>query len=423
MKLKSLRARSVLLSAVCGIALACLPACQDTNPHQKPEGTVTVKVPVLREGTYKMGLVELTTLENLLTLRGAAAQFFFSPGIQGNQLYGVEPRIRTMRTSDGTFVATDALSLQMLSLYSNLENLMKLDEKIGIKNLNTWPRSVAVNARLVDARGQQRDNALYSGQIDAFLFVPYTKSDLPLSMNAGVIGHEHFHSFFYKLVLKPLGGVFSQASNADAHPDHELADFAANIDRFKTDRGQSMSEREMYHVTLLRGMNEGLADIWGYLYSGDTSFVSRSLRSEKARDLEQQGEAIPTSTQWAERIRMYSRVGESLGESYALGSAYAKVLRVAVRGAMGREGQSQGLRIQDQARIEIAQALIRSLVKLEEKIKSLKDDENLKPSSILEILSHEIPALGDEGCALIREKVESGTDVCGTPAVRTPEAR
>lgn len=370
-----------------------------------------------------MGLVEITTLENLLTLRGAAAQFFFSPGIQGNQLYGIEPRARTMRTSDGTVVATDALSLQMLSLYSNLEMLMKLDEKVGIKNLNTWPRSVAVNARLADARGQSRDNALYSGQIDAFLFVPYTKSDLPLSMNAGVIGHEHFHSFFYKLVLKPLGGVFSQASNADAHPDHELAEFAANIDRFKTDRGQSLSEREMYHVTLLRGMNEGLADVWGYLYSGDTRFVSRSLRSEKARDLEQQGESIPTATQWAERIRMYSRVGESLGESYALGSAYAKILRGAVRGALEKTDQNQQLRLSDQTRIEVAQGLIRSLIKLEEQIKALPENENLKPSSLLEILSREIPALGTEGCALIREKVEAGSDVCGTLAVKTPEAR
>ncbi|MFN7727587.1 MAG: hypothetical protein ACK5P7_00325 [Bdellovibrio sp.] len=403
MKLKSLRARSVLSTIVGGLLVAMLIACQDTSRQNRPSGSVTVKVPVYKNQGYKLGLVELTTLEDLIALRGAAARFFFSPAISGNPLVGVEPRIRTMRTQDGTYVATDAFSLQLLSLYSNFEGLMKLDEQVGIKALNTWPRSIAVNTRLVEAsRGQSRDNALYSGQLDAFLFVPYSQPDLPLSMNAGVIGHEHFHSFFFKLVLKPLGGVFSQASNAEAHPAKEIADLMGLT--FRNDRGQTLSEREMYHVTLFRGMNEGLADVWGYLYSGDQQFVSRSLRSEKVRDLDTQAEQVPSASHWSERIRMYSRVAESVGESYALGSSYAKVLKSILQQAVVKTQKEQT--DEKLFRVQMAKAIIQSLTKIQEKYQSLDEDENMKPGFLLETLSNELPFLGEESCQLIREKLE-----------------
>ena len=74
-------------------------------------------------------------------------------------------------------------------------------------------------------------------------FVPYAEEQLPIPMNGGIIAHEHFHSYFSYGVLKKLGS-------------------------------QKIDPLQDY---LLKSLNEGIADMWGWIYTGDPDFISMSL--------------------------------------------------------------------------------------------------------------------------------------------------
>ena len=82
-------------------------------------------------------------------------------------------------------------------------------------------------------------------------------------MNAGVIAHEFFHSIFFKKVLGKL-----RAINSDS-------------DRLTT------AGPELFNLTYVRGLNEGLADFWGWLYTKDQNFMRFSFAgSNEGRSLD-----------------------------------------------------------------------------------------------------------------------------------------
>lgn len=406
---------SGILLSMC-LVLFGLVACEDRGKENRLADTVTVKIPVLENGKYRLDLVDLQTLDEIVQLRGGAARFFFSPTVREGKLIGLEPRIRTLKTKEGVYVPQDALSLQLLSIYANFEKLMLFDEKLGLKHLNSWPRAVAVNTRILGSNGAySQDNARFSGQLDAFLFEPYTRTDLPLTVNAGVIGHEHFHSLFYQLVLKPLGALFSRDSVADLH---QVSERIRALGGRTQARERVFTEREVYHITLLRAMNEGLADAWGWIYSGDSAFVTRSLGIQD-RDLGLFSEAIPTSQRFFDRVRPFGDPDETLGDAYDIGSRYAKTLHRVVAVEMLR---TQGRYEERVLRESMARAIIRSLPRLAREIQRLKNDELLYPSRVIEILSEEIPFMTTESCAVLRSKVPEGAQdrICGR---RSREAR
>lgn len=388
-------------------------ACQDNSNQNRPTDSVVVKVPVVDGNSYKLGLVELSTLQDTIHLRGQAARFLFSPSVRDGQLSGYEPRVRLMRNKDGVYVAQDSLSLELLALYANLEGLMKFDQMLGVKDLNVWPRPVAVNTRILDPKGRtSKDNARYSGQLDAFLFEPFSRKELPLTVNAGVMGHEHFHSIFYQLVLKKLGGNYTQSSGSDVH---ELQPRLARLQLVPetTSASQQFTAKEVYHLTLTRAMNEGLADAWGWIYSGDTDFVSRSLSFEKSRDLKLSASSIPTATGLSGEIDSFSDPRDTLAYSYFLGSQYAKLIYQVFRAEISRLGKD-GKSSEAPLRQQLARSVLRALPRITQSIQSLSADETMSPSRLIEIMSEEIPFLRSETCDLLREKVPetSKSQIC-----------
>ena len=390
------------LSQLVGVLLTVLllGACQDSSQESRPSGSVTVKIPIMSGSSYRLGLVELTTLEDLITLRGGAAQFLFSPTLRDGQLQGISPRIRTLRTKDGVYVGQDFLSIQLLSLYASFEGLMKFDEKLGVKELNVWPRPVAVNTHVVDKSGRvSRDNARYSGKIDAFLFEPYTRDQLPLMVNAGVVGHEHFHSLFYKLVLQPLGGVFIEALSSDPHGSNEMA---ANLGLDGQVAGvtEKPSQTKIYQLMLLRGMNEGLADLWGWIYTGDENFVARSLTTEKARNLSLDSGVLSEFSE-AE--------AKSLDSAYSLGSQYAKIFHAVVQNEVTISGKTSA-----SLRFELAKAILKALPKLTSAVQALKETEKLNSSILVSLISNELSFLNDKSCEFLKARVTSShqKEVC-----------
>ena len=399
------------LSSFVGVFLAVLflGACQESSHESRPSGSVTVKIPVMSGNTYHLGLVELTTLEDMVTLKGEAAEFLYSPSLRDNHLSGAAPRIRTLRTKDGVYVGQDFLSIQLLSLYASFEGLMKFDEKLGVKELNTWPRTVAVNTHVVDKMGKaSRDNARYSGKIDAFLFEPYSRNQLPLMVNAGVVGHEHFHSLFYKLVLQPLGGSFSEALSSDPHDSEEMAEALGLGKTTQKVVDSGTSDVTLYHLMLLRGMNEGLADLWGWIYTGDTEFVSRSITSEKNRNLTLDSGVLSDFS---------AREAGSMDAAYTLGSQYAKMFHAVVQ-----QEATASQKTEESLRFELAKAILKALPRLKTSIQSLKQNERLNSSVLVSLISNEISFLSDDGCKLLKSRVtaENQNQICAGRAPAKP---
>ena len=156
-------------------ALTVLVACT-ADTHEKNPDTVRVKLPWYSEGAgYSLQEVTVTTISDMVVLKGSMAHFLMSPGVDHGQLFGFEPRIRTMRTNDGTYIPEDFLSSQLLTLYAHFEKLANLDVLLGVNlQIPNWPHSrvVAVSVQTTDPRSGQvgRDNAMYSGDYDAFYF-------------------------------------------------------------------------------------------------------------------------------------------------------------------------------------------------------------------------------------------------------------
>ena len=89
----------------------------------------------------------------------------------------------------------------------------------------------------------------------------------PLGINDGVWGHEHFHAHFDRL-SNPFLPEVAGATQADANQAYECPE-----------------SWFQYELLLLRGWNEGLADVYGALKSGNPRFMFGSIDGPQSRDL------------------------------------------------------------------------------------------------------------------------------------------
>jgi hypothetical protein len=328
---------------VCTIILASLFSlgCQGPKRDQYPDGNVQVRLPIYdaEKKNYFLQIVDLVSVSNMVEFKGWAAEFFLQASIakgknkriQTPQIVGMNPKIKTIRNQNGIYIATDEISLQLLTVYYHLENLAIMDELVGAKDVNTWPRKVALQVNYVDPKaGKIQNNALYAGDLDALLLVPYTQTALPISVNAGIIAHEHFHSLFYKLVLEKNEAEklpFPQSKKA-LHDEDELIyrAFGNELNDVEPASAQikvSKDKDDNFQYYLLRGINEGLADFWGWLYTQDNSFVGRSLPVFKNyRDLSFQQNIMSNSC-----FELLLESGNELAVSYDYGVTLARYLR------------------------------------------------------------------------------------------------
>lgn len=360
---------------------------------------VKVQIPVYTEGAYKLEIVELFSLSNVVDLKGSAAKFLLDANTSQGRLNGRGPHIRYMRDSNDVIVAQDDLSLQLLTAYAHMEKLRNLDEAVGAKGVLSYPRTIAVNARFRSSKGLLENNALYSGEYDALLVVPYSEGDLPLMANAGVIGHEHFHSLFQKMVVEPLKDKYPHPEQASLHA---LQANGTTIARKGETVRQSMNPRDAYHMVLLRGVNEGLADIWGWVYSGDNSFVGRSLPSEKAdRELD------ATVDKFFSKEKILSAIEDNWSDDSLAGLSYqhGTQLARAIRGFSKIYAQDKALSSAD-VRARIGQALRKTLPALKERIDSLKDDEYLTLGQVAGLFTEQISDMHSEECKFVSKLIQ-----------------
>jgi hypothetical protein len=382
-----------------GILLFVLSACTAEKKEAKiSEGApVRAQIPVYAEGTYHMEIVELFGLKSLTELQGTAARFLINPSISEGSIQGQTPHLNYMRDSNDVIVATDEVSLQLLTLYAHYEKLHALDETAGAKDVLAYPRTVAVNAKFRSSQGLVENNALYSGHYDALMVVPYTQNSLPLMANAGVIGHEHFHALFQKLVIEASTGKFPDPDHATLHPIESMTLEGGRGARGGAEGQQTENPREKYHAALLRAVNEGLADVWGWIYSGDDNFVGRSLPSEKIR---RQLDVIPEFL--ATRDELLSPIAQGAGSDHVLALSYQFGTQLArsIRNFANLYGLGKEMKTQE-IRAKLAQVLISSLPKLQEKYFGLKDEEYLTLSAVFSLIVDQMPDIQSEECKFV----------------------
>ncbi len=393
------------------LPLALFVGCS-AETHDKNPDTVQVQIPWYSNGTYSLQNVTLKTIKNMVTLQGEAARFLMEPGTAKGQLIGTQPKIRTMRTNDGTYIPEDYLSSQLLTLYAHFEKLADLDKELGVdKNIAHWPRqqTVAVDVQEKESTGQVgSDNAMYTGEYDAYLFLPYTLSDLPFSVNAGVIAHEHFHSLFFQTFIKPSGSVYP-FSEANIHPVTKILQAMGLPVLLRTESQNSLTSvtvapakdagatatalvRDQYHAYVLRALNEGLADVWGWIYSGDDNFVQRSAAEYTTRNLNYVWTDFFLSTNQLQKLAAKTQQSSNSmnfdASVYQIGTIYANRLWQAVQNQVTTHGVSENA-----ARKKLAQGIFRAVGKFQKEFIASKSTEYLNPVRPLQLIQDELPEL------------------------------
>lgn len=361
------------------------------------------------DGDLTLQTIKIDTLDNPQGLEGRNARILIQPGDNGGQLVAEKPVGRYVRASDGSMIPADYMTLQAVTAYAHQERLRAFDEKAGVNTLN-WPLTVALQVKVLDRGSVVENNAIYDGRLDAMLVVPYTLPDLPVAFNPGIVAHEHFHFIFQHSILNRLKikqttgcthhhGIVSYDPTSDSSPGEE-----EGISKQTTiDTEEDPVTPQIYNAFILRAMNEGLADFWGWAYSNDISFVSRSLPAvDRARRLDVDPERLPTEE--ALRASLYDRrradrvVNDDvkMARAYKLGTQYARYLKSLV-GTLVAENQMAP----EEAKMLVAKSVVASLQTVSAESVRAYNSGFFSPNVLLKPLILSLPSVNRSACAAL----------------------
>ncbi|MFS4459494.1 hypothetical protein [Bdellovibrio sp. HCB2-146] len=405
---------------LCVTSLATVVSCSGNFDSTSESGNTKVLTYMPQSnGSYGFHPFVLVGVDDLKAVAGRFVNFMVAPRIikqDGREIMsGPSPSARYVKSGDGTYVASDNFTLELFTIYAHMQRLAALDDELGAKGVNKWPRDIGVAVRV---EGGLENNAQYYGPADAMFFVRYTKSNLPIAVNAGVLAHEHFHSLFYKLVkmTQPVrSSVHSLAEltkNTDAPVKIEEDD---GIDfKVDTEPTENAAIKRDANEVYLRGLNEGFADFWGWMYTGDPDFVALSLPIAKERTLKVDGRQtdIPFAIETV-KTRLSSLKEEcadfastqvkdcydqyKLGFAYEVGTRYARLLKVFTE-KIAQERKIENL----EARKFVAKTLLKVLPKI--------DENNLGADVVVQLLARNTEGLKSSECEYLASVVNVISD-------------
>lgn len=368
-------------------ALTMLLACNREPDTSRVSGDVKVRIPFpLEGGGYSLQVIGLSGIASMYEFHGDQANFYIYPSTDGVKLHGARPKAHFIKAGD-IFVPTaeeSNLTQQMAVIYAHMQRLRQLDAELGLGELNQGPSDIGMMVRFPSrlGYGMEVNNAFYLAETDAILIVPYTENELPLAVNGGILAHEHFHSLYYKLVGKQLSEL-SQAHGyellAQVQGAQTLRGSAAKED------GASLETRTNRMIYL--GLNEGLADFWAFIYTGDAEFmtptvpgeesVNRSLKLSAAqvKDL-----SVHRGSHWQSEVQ---QTPDDKWPIYTLGTEFAKSMTAFT----GVVQTSRGLSSLE-ARKLVAKALVQTLPSLALKMKALSTNQVFEPADFLNLLGN-----------------------------------
>ncbi len=344
-------------------------------------------------------------------LRGTYAEFYVEPQLDFNQHRMAQPGTPSGRfasTQTGSNLALDTTSLQAVAIYAHLEKLQQLNKFSGADAFVPKRISVGIDVGIITDNKIVDNNAQYNPSLDSLLFVPYTNTDLPISFNAGVIGHEYFHSIFQHIVGNAVSSQLGFA-NID-----EPTNQSSPIESGDPQAGSQISIKE-YNRFVLRGINEGLADFWGWIYSGDETFVGRSLsHALESRRLNRKSVQFYGVDFFKAALSADQNDQVRTARAYILGSQYAVYFHNLTLKIF--EGKSD-----EKIRIKMAKALILALPKFKSEIVGKVDGEYIAPEifikSFLTSIKENLAPKDFDVCASFYEVAplansSSMTDLC-----------
>jgi len=278
--------RTTILAGVATTLMACAPGTGDVDPSSN---RFLIYNYDRMTGTYKLEPVQITTIQDVRSADGELFNILgggsLATGVTDPQTAeeweksltvegALPPTIEYTIDSDGTVVPWDFDSAMMLTVYHHLEKAADYFDTIpldGVENYRTGEFSREVVGKVpcyyypqISLAGIPlplfTDNAAYAFTLNAFLVPPRLAltDAVPIYANRGVMTHEYGHAVFNRLV-----------QNNVRVPDHILNE----------DNWEDISINE------LRGLDEGVADIFAYLDVGDPNFIAPSITMDIGRDM------------------------------------------------------------------------------------------------------------------------------------------
>ena len=258
---RSIFSRTLVNGLIWSFSLAFF-SCQPQTPVAEAQGDLKVMIPMVAQNRGAIpNPLETVTIKNITSLKnvsGSYVQFYYTPGSSAGSLTGVAPQAKFIRTNDNVYVPSDSLTQQMFSLYYHVQKLNDFNAEISPELKQTRPFQIGLNTQVEGNASTGKNNAFYDGGSNALLVVPYTLENIPISVNSGIIAHEFFHSIFFKQVLANFGIQQDALLKSAPNKNEALKVF-------------------YFNQTYIRGLNEGLADYWGWLYTDNSDFISASL--------------------------------------------------------------------------------------------------------------------------------------------------
>ncbi len=399
-----------LFGFLIGVMLLATLGCTRPTESEQATGDIKVQIPVRENDQPSLKVVTLRKMEDLKRVSGGIATFYYAPKIDGSTVIGELPHARFIKTFDDVFVPVDSQSADMAAIYYHLQNLTALDASLGLARFNEGPRKVALSTRILKSDEWVRNNSFYDQNSDAIIFVDFQSQALPLTLNPGVVAHEHFHSLFSKLVVLPLikSGEISESLKA----------FSAT----------NKLRRDYEDFVLFKSLNEGLADYWGWVYSRDEKFVSASIPAEQSRSLEkpsqESGEAsfrTPEDLQAdldsffepylsSENKEKALETIQDIGGryAYAMGNVYARFFR-------GLNKTPDGKDLDANAQAALNQQIIGMLEDLREIFLKNKNHNAIRPENVMELFRAKNPELIRVHCKEFERLINHKSTCAGRP--------
>jgi len=244
-----------------GIPLVLGVGCSSSF-EASPDGTYRVRIPVNdSKGQYHFQTVTLRSVTNISSLAGSVLSIRIngklveedkSDGTKQMWIsdFGTVPAAHFIKSGD-VLIPADYRTSVMATLVYQFENIKDFYDGYSANEGLLFPRTVLLD---LSETGSLGNEAEYIGGLDMFVIQPYNQGLLPMSVNGGILAHEWWHSIF---------GVRQNES-------------AKKIVRteIKPD-SKSLCANDLQY----QGLNEGIADFFGYAYSHDPDYGSMSFKS------------------------------------------------------------------------------------------------------------------------------------------------
>jgi hypothetical protein len=377
----------------------------------------TYQIPWLnKDGSYSLQSVELRGLKRANLMSGSAANIYFDADLEEDGFRG-KPALVQVTKAGGVWVPRNYKSLLAISSYAHYQSLRELDEDIGFGGGVRWPREVGLEMKLQNDDGSTDvDNARYYGVLDATAVSISKNVKLPLALNGGVLGHEHFHAHFASQVTMPLLGELNLENALRLTEKHYMLALGSHQEAVEAAEPTEVDDVVAHNFIVLRGWNEGLADVWGMVYSRDRNSFGQSLPSlAELRSLELDWEPLISGSDFEEGLesgkltvlRDDKEVVLSCSpicHAYRMGTQIARFLSALSRDSEITYNQV-GLSTLQNERALGAQILTR-MPELLEWVTEKMLKEKMKPVDLLNILLGEGVELTPSGCEQLNTFLE-----------------